>query len=111
MSQTAEDHGVEEQPQPAREIDPELLHQLIAKLAYFRAERRGFAPGHELCDWLTAEALVHGYLRTPVATAGAKARSRSEAGRGELGAMNEIAAGMAESSLFPSVFLPAAESR
>ncbi|HEY8507133.1 MAG TPA: DUF2934 domain-containing protein [Steroidobacteraceae bacterium] len=23
--------------------------------AYFRAERRGFAPGHELDDWLAAE--------------------------------------------------------
>ena len=28
----------------------------IAERAYFRAERRGFAPGHELDDWLAAEA-------------------------------------------------------
>ncbi len=28
---------------------------LIAKAAYFNAERRGFAPGHELEDWLAAE--------------------------------------------------------
>jgi hypothetical protein len=27
----------------------------IAKAAYLRAERRGFAPGHELDDWLVAE--------------------------------------------------------
>ena len=27
----------------------------IAKAAYFIAERRGFAPGHELEDWLAAE--------------------------------------------------------
>ena len=27
----------------------------IAERAYFRAERRGFAPGHELDDWLLAE--------------------------------------------------------
>ena len=27
----------------------------IAKAAYFNAERRGFAPGHELEDWLAAE--------------------------------------------------------
>jgi hypothetical protein len=27
----------------------------IARAAYFRAERRGFAPGHELEDWLAAE--------------------------------------------------------
>lgn len=31
---------------------------LIAENAYFRAERRGFAPGHELEDWLAAEAEV-----------------------------------------------------
>jgi hypothetical protein len=27
----------------------------IAKIAYFKAERRGFAPGHEIEDWLAAE--------------------------------------------------------
>ena len=27
----------------------------IAEAAYWRAERRGFAPGHELDDWLDAE--------------------------------------------------------
>jgi hypothetical protein len=27
----------------------------IAKAAYFLAEQRGFAPGHELDDWLAAE--------------------------------------------------------
>jgi hypothetical protein len=27
----------------------------IAKLAYLKAERRGFRPGHELEDWLAAE--------------------------------------------------------
>lgn len=27
----------------------------IAEAAYFIAERRGFAPGHELEDWLSAE--------------------------------------------------------
>jgi Protein of unknown function (DUF2934) len=28
---------------------------LIAKAAYLNAQRRGFAPGHELEDWLAAE--------------------------------------------------------
>jgi len=28
---------------------------MIREGAYFRAERRGFAPGHELEDWLLAE--------------------------------------------------------
>ncbi len=27
----------------------------IAELAYFKAEERGFEPGHELDDWLAAE--------------------------------------------------------
>ncbi|MGZ8906849.1 MAG: DUF2934 domain-containing protein [Methylobacter sp.] len=27
----------------------------MAELAYFKAENRGFAPGHELEDWLEAE--------------------------------------------------------
>lgn len=30
----------------------------IARAAYFRAEKRGFEPGHELEDWLAAEAEV-----------------------------------------------------
>jgi hypothetical protein len=29
--------------------------QRIAEAAYWRAERRGFEPGHELDDWLEAE--------------------------------------------------------
>jgi hypothetical protein len=27
----------------------------IAELAYFKAEKRGFEPGHEMEDWLDAE--------------------------------------------------------
>ena len=34
----------------------EARHRGIAERAYFRAERRGFAPDHELDDWLAAEA-------------------------------------------------------
>jgi hypothetical protein len=29
--------------------------QRIRVAAYFKAEKRGFAPGHELDDWLAAE--------------------------------------------------------
>ncbi len=36
-------------------IDPEHRRALIAQAAYFRAERRSFAPGHEAEDWLAAE--------------------------------------------------------
>ena len=28
---------------------------LIAERAYYRAEKRGFVPGHELEDWIAAE--------------------------------------------------------
>ncbi len=31
------------------------LEARIAELAYFKAEQRGFAPGHEQDDWLEAE--------------------------------------------------------
>ena len=33
-------------------------HRQIAELAYLKAKQRGFAPGHELEDWLAAEAEV-----------------------------------------------------
>lgn len=32
---------------------------LIAMNAYYKAEQRGFVPGHELDDWLTAETEVN----------------------------------------------------
>ena len=34
------------------------VSDMIATAAYFLAERRGFEPGHELEDWLTAERQV-----------------------------------------------------
>jgi len=34
----------------------EERQQKIATAAYYKAEARGFEPGHELEDWLTAEA-------------------------------------------------------
>ena len=39
-------------------IDPDMRRRLIAAEAYFLAERRGFAPGNELADWVAAEAAV-----------------------------------------------------
>lgn len=36
------------------EISPEERHRMIAVAAYFRAERRDFAPGRELDDWCEA---------------------------------------------------------
>lgn len=34
-------------------------HKWISEAAYFIAERHGFAPGHELSDWLEAEREVN----------------------------------------------------
>jgi hypothetical protein len=39
-------------------IDPDTRRQLVAAEAYFRAERRGFAAGSELDDWVAAEVAV-----------------------------------------------------
>lgn len=35
--------------------------QMIAEAAYFHAERRGFAPGNEVSDWIQAEADIEGW--------------------------------------------------
>jgi hypothetical protein len=47
---------------PAGFVGPGARTALIAKAAYFRAEKRGFAPGHETGDWLAAEAEVDARL-------------------------------------------------
>ena len=39
-------------------VSDEERHQLIAQAAYYHAEQRSFEPGHELEDWLTAEAEI-----------------------------------------------------
>ena len=38
---------------------------MIARSAYHRAERRGFAPGHELEDWVAAEREINRLLGPP----------------------------------------------
>jgi len=37
-------------------------HRMISEAAYFLAERRGFAPGRSLDDWLQAEVLIKDIL-------------------------------------------------
>lgn len=39
-------------------MSPEERRRLVESAAYFRAEKRGFAPGFELEDWIEAEAEV-----------------------------------------------------
>lgn len=42
----------------ARARDPAEWHAMVAEAAYYHAERRHFAPGRELDDWLQAEAEI-----------------------------------------------------
>jgi hypothetical protein len=39
-------------------VDPETKQLMIAEAAYYCAEKRGFVPGHEMEDWLEAEARI-----------------------------------------------------
>jgi hypothetical protein len=48
-------------------IDPDARRQLVAAEAYFFSERRGFAAGNEVEDWVAAEVLVDSRLKQQVA--------------------------------------------
>jgi hypothetical protein len=56
---------------PLRFVAPAAVRSrqsLIEELAYFRALKRGFEPGHEMEDWLEAEAELerqHGTRQQP----------------------------------------------
>ncbi|HKT71731.1 MAG TPA: DUF2934 domain-containing protein [Steroidobacteraceae bacterium] len=50
-------------PAAGVQVSPDVRRAMIAESAYLRAERRGFAPGHEEADWLAAEAEVDALLR------------------------------------------------
>lgn len=43
-------------------FEPDERLAMIAEAAYYRAEQRGFDPGHEIEDWLAAEAAVDASL-------------------------------------------------
>jgi hypothetical protein len=47
-------------PVPAERLEADSAERSskVAMAAYFIAEKRGFAPGHELEDWLAAEAEI-----------------------------------------------------
>lgn len=51
-------------------ISNEEKRQLIAEVAYYRAEKRNFVPGYELDDWLSAEAEVENVLSAIVTPIG-----------------------------------------
>jgi hypothetical protein len=47
----------------SRSVDPDDRRRMVAAEAYFRAERRGFAAGKELEDWVAAEVVVDSRLQ------------------------------------------------
>ena len=44
-------------------IDLDEFREMVAVNAYFRAEKRGFKPGHEMEDWLEAEMSIKSQRR------------------------------------------------
>jgi hypothetical protein len=48
---------------PAAEVTPEERYRMIEEAAYYRAEKRNFAPGNAAEDWAAAEAEVDEMLR------------------------------------------------
>ena len=40
------------------DLSADEVRKLISEAAYYRAKQRGFAPGHEMEDWIQAEAEV-----------------------------------------------------
>ena len=36
-------------------VDPDKFREMVAERACFKAEKRGFAPGNEMEDWIEAE--------------------------------------------------------
>jgi len=55
------------QPEPRREAqslpDEAELRRMIEEAAYYRAEKRGFAPGLEAQDWAEAEGEIQERVR------------------------------------------------
>jgi hypothetical protein len=60
----------------ATSLTPAERLRMIEMAAFFRAERRGFAPGHEFEDWLAAEAEVAALVPAPAAAGKPARRAR-----------------------------------
>ena len=48
-------------------VSPEARNQMVATAAYFLAEKRGFATGCEIEDWVFAEAKIDLILASSIA--------------------------------------------
>ena len=51
--------GQSQQRTHIESIGPDKFRKLIAEHAYYKAEKRGFAAGREIDDWLEAEQEVN----------------------------------------------------
>jgi hypothetical protein len=60
----------------ATSLTPAERLRMIEMAAFFRAERRGFAPGHEFEDWLAAEAEIAALVPAPAAARKPARRAR-----------------------------------
>ncbi|MFZ5557893.1 MAG: DUF2934 domain-containing protein [Pseudomonadota bacterium] len=65
-ARTARKAAPRKAPAARRSVTPEERYRLIQEAAYYRAEQRGFAAGHEIEDWIAAEAEVDAQVRVPV---------------------------------------------
>ena len=43
-------------------ISPRERYEMIATMAYYRAEQRNFAPGHDVEDWFDCEGIIDNML-------------------------------------------------
>ncbi len=66
-------------------ISPDMRRHMIGEGAYYRSQQRGFAPGHEMEDWLAAEADFERTHRTPLR---AKSDTMEKLGLDEIGAQH-----------------------
>ena len=50
--------GIEPPAGREHEVPAKSRQEMIAEMAYYIAEKRGFAPGYELQDWFQAERII-----------------------------------------------------
>ena len=55
--------------------------EAIAERAYFKAQQRGFTPGHELDDWLAAERELQGVVAAAAKPRKAPVRRKAAAAK------------------------------
>ena len=57
-SDVVDSFNVVHKPNKKEFFEKDRFHKLVAERAYCKAEKRGFTVGHELEDWLEAEAEI-----------------------------------------------------